>query len=351
MRLIQKVMVLQFENPVLAPARPLHVRQLQVEHPCHWSDCVPGWEPVYYPLAPGHCSWACRHIQIDPFQVFEQTYGCATLLKGKTRPGFLGLALCQMGWGSATYIGNAIPENNLLLLNSEQDFYLKTASECKMTVLLCPIHELLAAGASQPGSLSADDLQRPGLYCSETKLHTDISTYVNYFFDFSTVPTAQDLHSQDIQAIRHLLLSKILRLAAWALTADSTQVLYQQPSHRRQLVEQLETLMLNNLENSSLTQEQLCEHVGKSQRTIYYAFDEVYGVPPMEYYKFLRLRAVRQRLKRSDLSSTTVTQIATSYGFCHMGQFACDYKKLFGESPSSTLKCPSSQEDGAIATT
>jgi AraC-like DNA-binding protein len=255
-----------------------------------------------------------------------------------------------MGRGSATYIGNATPINNLLLLNSEQNFDLKTASECKIKVLLCPIDELLGAGANQPGSLSADNLQHPGLYCPETKLHTEINAYSNYLFELSNTPSSQNLHHLDIQAIRHLVLNKLLRLWARALTADSTQAFYSQRSRYRQLVEQLKALMLNNLKTFSLTQEQLCAHVGKSQRTIYYAFNEVYGLPPMEYYKFLRFQAVRQCLKASDLDSTTVTQIATSYGFCHMGQFACDYKKLFGESPSSTLKSPSSQEDGAIAT-
>ena len=33
-----------------------------------------------------------------------------------------------------------------------------------------------------------------------------------------------------------------------------------------------------------------------------------------------------------------IRDIANRYGFWHMGQFAADYKKLFGELPSKTLK-------------
>jgi len=32
-----------------------------------------------------------------------------------------------------------------------------------------------------------------------------------------------------------------------------------------------------------------------------------------------------------------VKQVAYAHGFWHLGQFAHDYKRLFGESPSETL--------------
>ncbi|MCK5375915.1 MAG: helix-turn-helix domain-containing protein, partial [Acidobacteria bacterium] len=33
-----------------------------------------------------------------------------------------------------------------------------------------------------------------------------------------------------------------------------------------------------------------------------------------------------------------VTDVANNWGFWHMGQFAADYRKMFGELPSQTLQ-------------
>jgi AraC-like DNA-binding protein len=34
---------------------------------------------------------------------------------------------------------------------------------------------------------------------------------------------------------------------------------------------------------------------------------------------------------------TSVTQVASKYGFTHLGKFSVEYKRLFQESPSKTL--------------
>jgi AraC family transcriptional regulator, ethanolamine operon transcriptional activator len=53
--------------------------------------------------------------------------------------------------------------------------------------------------------------------------------------------------------------------------------------------------------------------------------------------KSVRLTAARRALQ--DPSATTsVTDVALQRGFFHLGRFAHDYRELFGESPSETLR-------------
>jgi AraC-like DNA-binding protein len=53
-----------------------------------------------------------------------------------------------------------------------------------------------------------------------------------------------------------------------------------------------------------------------------------------------RMHMVRRALRESTPSETTVTQIATRYGFWQFGRFAVEYKTLFGQAPSATLARP-----------
>jgi AraC family ethanolamine operon transcriptional activator len=58
----------------------------------------------------------------------------------------------------------------------------------------------------------------------------------------------------------------------------------------------------------------------------------------MAYLKTLRLHSVFRALKTPQPSPKTVTEVATQFGFYHLGFFARDYKQMFGELPSATLK-------------
>ena len=83
----------------------------------------------------------------------------------------------------------------------------------------------------------------------------------------------------------------------------------------------------------------ICESTGIPIRTLDRAFKEHFGVSPKSYIKQRQLSGVR-----SDLVSRTagcrISDVANKWGFWHMGQFARDYRKLFGELPSATIRNP-----------
>jgi transcriptional regulator GlxA family with amidase domain len=70
---------------------------------------------------------------------------------------------------------------------------------------------------------------------------------------------------------------------------------------------------------------------------IRFAFRAVYSRSPRRFLYDQRLRAVRAELCRAT-SGATVTRIATSYGFVELGRFAAQYRAMFGENPSVTLR-------------
>lgn len=81
----------------------------------------------------------------------------------------------------------------------------------------------------------------------------------------------------------------------------------------------------------------LCSLFNVSERTLEYAFRERFDTTPKGYIKSLRLNQVRKALKQPSRKSEKIADIANRFGFWHMGQFAADYRKLFGELPSETF--------------
>ena len=78
----------------------------------------------------------------------------------------------------------------------------------------------------------------------------------------------------------------------------------------------------------------LCAELGVSDRTLRLAFRERFGLGPMTYYRALRLNATRSTLKADP--AREIANVASDYGFHHLGNFAADYRRLFGERPSAT---------------
>ena len=82
---------------------------------------------------------------------------------------------------------------------------------------------------------------------------------------------------------------------------------------------------------------ELCGVLHVSRRTLQYCFEYAYDTTPQNYLRALRLNGVRRELSARERGSTTIHQVASSWGFWHMSQFAQDYRTLFGVLPSDTL--------------
>lgn len=93
----------------------------------------------------------------------------------------------------------------------------------------------------------------------------------------------------------------------------------------------------------SITIESLAARAGVSARTLFSGFQRYRGISPMDYLRQVRLDRVRQALL-DERQMQSITELAMHWGFNHMGRFAIDYKRRFGESPSETRRFQASQK-------
>ncbi|MGW4332164.1 AraC family transcriptional regulator [Rhodococcus koreensis] len=87
----------------------------------------------------------------------------------------------------------------------------------------------------------------------------------------------------------------------------------------------------------SWTVRALADLVGVSVRTLQDGFARYIGSSPMTYLRGIRLERAHEDLIAADPRYDSVSDIAYRWGFRHLGRFSVEYRKRYGQPPSSTL--------------
>ncbi len=87
----------------------------------------------------------------------------------------------------------------------------------------------------------------------------------------------------------------------------------------------------------SWTVSELAQFVGVSVRTLQDGFRRYVGVSPVTYLRDVRLERVHEDLIQADPRHDTVADVAYRWGFWHLGRFAAEYRRRYGQPPSKTL--------------
>ncbi|MDH3226561.1 MAG: helix-turn-helix domain-containing protein [Thermoleophilia bacterium] len=82
----------------------------------------------------------------------------------------------------------------------------------------------------------------------------------------------------------------------------------------------------------------VCRAIGASETRLRRAFRDVVYCSPKRFLTLRALNAARAVLVESSPATTTVSEVAVEFGFWHFGRFSRDYRELFGELPSVTLR-------------
>jgi AraC-like DNA-binding protein len=83
---------------------------------------------------------------------------------------------------------------------------------------------------------------------------------------------------------------------------------------------------------------EICAAIGVSERTLRDCCQDQLGMGPHRYLWLRRMHLARRALRDANPARTTVTEIATAHGFWELGRFAVEYRTLFDELPSTTLR-------------
>lgn len=82
----------------------------------------------------------------------------------------------------------------------------------------------------------------------------------------------------------------------------------------------------------------LCASHNISRRTLEVAFRDRFGVSPSAFLKRMRLLQAHRDLVTASCEESSVGDIMDRVGLSHVGRFAQEYRAMFGELPSHTLR-------------
>jgi len=155
---------------------------------------------------------------------------------------------------------------------------------------------------------------------------------------------AADLAVTTPDLLRHPEVAKALEQAlVHAMVACLTDPDAQDRPHSMRLrlaVMQRFEQMLEARPDAPLHVTDICAGIGVSERTLRLHCQEQLGMSPHRYLWLRRMNLVQHALTNAEQTEKTVTAIANDYGFAELGRFAVSYRRLFGESPSATLRRP-----------
>src|SRR5262249_13991994 len=81
----------------------------------------------------------------------------------------------------------------------------------------------------------------------------------------------------------------------------------------------------------------LIAYCGVPERTLRKHFRAFMAASPLEFWRHLRLAAARECFLEGS-NGTSVTEVATRFGFDHFDRFAQHYRDRFAETPTATLQ-------------
>jgi len=235
-----------------------------------------------------------------------------------------------------------IPPDRVMFYSQGAEHYQRSPVPCRWASMSLPIEDLAAAGQAIAGrDLAAPKVTTsirppPGLLSRLSQLHAAAGRLA------ATAPAIL-AHPEVAKAIEQELVQAMVRCITDAPSERAPA------GHSRvQVMRRFEQVIEAN-PGTPLYLPEVCSAIGVPARTLRFHCMYHLGMGPHRYLLLRRMTLARRALALADPATRTVTEIATEHGFWELGRFSVAFRKLFGESPSATLRRPG--DTGRLAPT
>jgi AraC family transcriptional regulator, ethanolamine operon transcriptional activator len=277
-------------------------------------------------------NWSLTHLIVNNLSVQWGQAGGKAVVEGAARMG--GLSIFLQTQGAAAFSGNGcrLDELSLMAVGPGDEFCLAADGSSRRWCSLCVPNGEFSGANDGPANAIAS---MRGVFQLLPQRIGRFRSVIQYLDEaVQRAPAAFD-SAEAQQATKQKLVQEIRNVLAGP---HETEAMIGRHLVPREEIVRISMAFVDQHDGEYLTVKQLAVAAGVSERTLRDAFQHYFGVAPVRYLNRRTLHQFRRALKSADPSRATVTEIATQFGVWHFGRLARDYRFLFGELPSETLR-------------
>ena len=298
------------------------------------AENLSAWDQRYEQLGRGRFIGRLDELWLDGLQLFRERTSHDVLETGSPWPGArtfgIPLAMC----GTAVYCGKPMPPDMLLTLGPQDSLEFRTPSVLDIVGLSWSADALSAFTLDLEGIDIEDELRGRRLLPVAPAALAGLRGFMTHLFELLETSASQLDNPQVARGLRHTLLERVVGAVRDA-QPEPPQTFT--ASVRRGIVQRARDYALSR-PDEPVTVVELCGALKISRRTLQTCFHEMLGLSPHQYLRTLRLNGMRRDLRSSVVGQVSVQEVAARWGFWHLSSCAADYRRLFGELPSATLR-------------
>jgi AraC family ethanolamine operon transcriptional activator len=315
----------------LTPSHP-QWRATQLAGVDQLAQSISGWDQVYDQTSPGQFYGALTELMVDQVQLFVESSSHALVQTCKTWAGATWIGIPVQHRPMVRVDGERVAPDMLALHTGQGDFQLTTPDEFDFLGIVIQTEWLRQYAAIEHSELPQAFLTQRVLQVPEDCL----AAFRRWLCQLLLAHPAQ-MEGLTPQGQQHLLdeaVSGLVQLLTRGKSGPREKVSAQ---HARRTLSRARDYLHAHTDRC-VTVHELCEQLGSSPRALQDCFQKYVGLSPKTYLKALKLNEARRELRCADSAFANVSDVAVRYGFWHLSQFAADYRWLFGELPSETLR-------------
>lgn len=295
------------------------------------SSLAVAWDADFRQLDASHLPNVILQAQVDGVLVSRGRFGCHVDQRGATPRKMRTFAFSDKGCPEMSWFGHRIGSEVLLAFPTHGEIAaVSRPGFTESTFSVCI--DALAEFFDRCGGPALDEVLTP----RETVIPAPprlLKELRHHLRQVSVAANDPKLFSHLVEGFQWRMFSILLEIfrsstGRWQGTINPRGL---------RLLEQAKS-MVDTQGDSPLRLSDLCAAAQVSERTLINTFKRELGMTPKTYLKGNRLFRVHRELWHAAPSGTRVSDVANSWGFWHMGQLAADYRNLFGELPSETLR-------------
>lgn len=298
-----------------------------------FTEVVAAWDVDFRQIGSGLLNAKLAQVVGDSWSLAKARFDRPCYQQGASVPGMRTFAILDRGAPECDWCGRAFESNIMAVFAKDRDF--RSISPPGFNVYtLSFTDEQLSIACERLGIVDVSNkletadstMQLDPLVSSKLRGLVDTALEELVFSNFR--------HAAPIDSDDHR--DKIVEQLALALSTGSPLLASPSQRLRSLAVDRALEAIESGLEHGVSVRE-VAALSRMSRRTLEYAFRDRFGVSPKAFINSERLVQVKRDLLVRP-GEMAIADVANRWGFWHIGQFARDYRRQFGELPSQTGK-------------